>query len=247
MFALLALPLRLGRRQFCAAVDPGDFFGRFGRNYRTGVAIGIRDVDDVDEIILALRIVVADAAQQVEHVGATRGHHSRIAQPAGAFLVACILELDHLLDPSVGIGDDAAVMARFVGFETQHHDLGRVLGVEPIEHGLHRLALHEGDIAVKDEHIARVPGKAFFRLLHRVTGAQLRFLQAGIGTPAERLLQLVAPRAHHHNLPGRLQGVYRGEQVVEHGSPGDRMQHLVRPALHAGALARGKDDGGEFA
>ena len=49
-----------------------------------------------------------------------------------------------------------------------------------------------------------------------------------------------------HHLPLRRQLPRACEQVFEHRPPGDRVEHLVQVAFHAGALASGENDDGEW-
>ena len=136
-------------------------------------------------------------------------------------------------------------MERIGRLEAQHHGSGIVVTMQPFEHGAHCRCFHEGHIAIKDEHIAREIRQRAFGLLNRMGGAELRFLQTGRCALAHVLLDLVTPRAHHDRGPLWSEFRHTCHEVFKHGAARDGVQHLMRIAFHAGALARGKDDGGE--
>ena len=60
------------------------------------------------------------------------------------------------------------------------------------------------------------------------------------------LAKLFVPVARHDYRLRRRQFVKAVEQVEQHRLARDRVQHLVQVALHAGALARSKDNNGEI-
>ncbi len=140
----------------------------------------------------------------------------------------------------------ASILARLVRLEAQHHGGGRIVGMQPVEHGAHGGFAHERHVAIQHQHIAREIAERRLRLLHRMAGAQLRFLQGSLHIVAQRRLQLLASCAHHHNLARRSQRIDRMHQVVDHRASGNRVQHLVQRRLHARAFSGGKDDGGEL-
>ncbi len=118
--------------------------------------------------------------------------------------------------------------------------------MEPIEHGAHRFRAHKGHIAIEHQHIAIEACELALGLLDGMGGAELRVLQTGARRVAERLFELFAARADHHHLPRRCERIDARHQMMEHRPTGDRVEHLVHIALHAGALARGEDDGSKF-
>ncbi len=155
--------------------------------------------------------------------------------------------LDHLLDRAIGAGDHAAVAQRVLRFEAEHDDRGRVAFVQPVEHPPHRLRANERNVAIEDEYVAVEVRQRCARLLHRVPRAELRFLQCGRSAPRDRRLDLLAPAADDDDgVPGP-EFVDARHQVMQHRPSADRVEDLVQVALHPGALARGEDDGGEFA
>ncbi len=72
--ALERLPLRFRAGEFGAGVDPGDLRRIVGDDDRALAPVLTRDVDHVDEVVLARRVVVADAGEQVEQIRSARCH-----------------------------------------------------------------------------------------------------------------------------------------------------------------------------
>ncbi len=157
-----------------------------------------------------------------------------------------VLIFDHLDDAPLIIGDHAAIVTWIVRLEPQDDDLGFVIRMKPVEHGLHRFAPYERHIAIEHKYIARMPFQQLLSLLHGVPGSQLRFLQACFGIAAQRLFNLLAPCPDDDDLLGRRERIDTAHKVFQHGSARNRVENLVQVAFHAGALARSKDNGGEF-
>ena len=241
LLAAAVLPAVFGNRQFGARIDPFHLVRIGGDHHRAGPAIGVGDVDHIDQVIFALRVIVGDAGQQAEQVGAAHCHQARIAQPAAALGLAGILVLDHLHDP-VALGDDAAISQRIGRLKAQHHHRRIVRAVQPLDHHPHRRRADEGNVAIKNKHVALEPGQRALRLLHRVAGAELRILHRDRRAVTQLRLELIAAMPGHHHRAGRRKFGGAGQQMLDHRPPGDRVQHLVQLAFHAGALAGGEGD-----
>jgi hypothetical protein len=146
---------------------------------------------------------------------------------------------------------DAAVGAGVVaGVHRQQRDLVLAAQRDQAPHGL---GAHQRHVAVQDQRQAIVRQQRR-RLLHGVAGAQLRFLahrlrrnfsaiSAASACPvsAERF-NFRSAVAGDHNRRARAQRGRTVEYVRQQGPPGQPVQHLRDPALHARALARGHDD-----
>ena len=161
-----------------------------------------------------MRILIADPLEQGEHIGLARDHQTRIAQAAGAIVFRCVLVFDHARDPAVLVRNHAAVMAGIVRLEAQHDNLGRVVVMQPALHRDHRVGPHERHVAIQDENVAIEPVQFLRRLLHCVSGAQLRFLPNRIRRAGQACLHLFRARAHDHDLVGGVQPVDAGHQMV---------------------------------
>ena len=163
------------RRFFCqrasASVDAAHFVWIVGDDHRAVAALERGDIDDVDEVVFALRIVVADLAEQIEQVRRLHRHEARVAQTAGALFLVGVLVFDHHRDPAVIVSKDATVLQRVFRFEAEHDHGRRVGRVQPLDHRAHRLGAHERHIAVEDQYVAVEAGQRLFRLLHRMAGA----------------------------------------------------------------------------
>ena len=241
------MPLRFGLGELAAAVDAGDFLGVVGGDRGAGAPVLDRDIDDIGEVVLALRIVVVEPVEEVEQILGARGHQARIAQPTGALGLVRVLELDHFLDGGIGMGDDAAVLQRVVGLEAEYDHGGRIGRAQPVEHILHGLRLDKGRIAQQHQHVACEVLQRLFRLRDRVAGAELRLLHHAFGAAADLVLDLLALVADDDDGARGRQSFDRSHQMLDDRAARHGVKDLVQPAIEAGALARGKDDGGEFA
>ncbi len=113
--AAALLPELFDIGEFGTGVAAGQF-GLGGHDDAGAAAIGARDFHHVGQVIFALGIAVADAAEQIERLAAVDGHQAAIAERDGAFGFRCILVLAD--------GDEVAV------FHQQTAIAGRVGGLE---------------------------------------------------------------------------------------------------------------------
>jgi phosphoglycolate phosphatase len=117
--------------------------------------------------------------------------------------------------------------------------------VQAIQHGPHGRRADKRDIAIEHQHIAIEPGQRGFCLLHRIAGAQLRFLHGTGGPVTQARFHLLARLADHRHDPCRCKIGHRIEQMLDHRATSDFVQHLVARTVHARTLARGQDHGGD--
>jgi phosphoglycolate phosphatase len=79
-----------------------------------------------------------------------------------------------------------------------------------------------------------------------MAGTQLLLLNDDLAASGvDQMLDLLTPASDHHNLVLGGQAIHDAHEVIEHRPSRDGVQHLVHVGFHAGALARGEDDGGE--
>ena len=241
-FTARSLPRSFGSSEFAAAVDPGYFARIIAYHHRASPAVSDRDIDDVRQVIFALRIVIADPREQREQIFAPGGEQARVTQTARTLFLASILEFDHFGYAASIVGNDAAIMPWIGGLEAQNHTSGLVCAMQTLQHRAHCFRANEWDISVKHEHITAKSGERILRLLHSVACAQLRLLRDGFSPTPNRPLNLICLVADHDNGLFRCQLVQRCKQMVKHRPSSNRVQHLVQVALHSCALARSKND-----
>ncbi len=94
-----------------------------------------------------------------------------------------------------------------------------------------------------DQDVARLRRHAAEAAAHRIGRAQLGILPHRGHTALERCLQLLRTEADHHHRMRNPGGRQRIEHVVDHRTPGQRVQDLRDARAHAGPLACGQDDG----
>ena len=202
----------------------------------------MRDLDDVGEVIFALGVLVADGVEQGERMAAGNRHQPAIAEAdlllglGGVLFLADGHELAARLD-------EPAVAGWIVRTEADNHDrstLGKLPAGREQRLGLdqRRIAEHDEDvvIAARDRRAGREHGMA---------GAEALFLDEDFRCGVEargRLADLVGAVADDQRdirAAGRLR---RRRDMRDHRQTGDLVQHLGLGALHARALAGGKDD-----
>ncbi len=177
------------------------------------------------------------------------------AQPGGVEAVGADVDLVDgprllvgigLLDdrPRVAIGPahDAAIARGVVQAGGQQRDGGvalRLLAQQVLE----QLAGQQRDVAHGDQHVARLRRHAAEAATHRIGGAQLGLLAHRRHAVMERGLDLLGAEADHHHRMLDAGGRQRIEHVVDHRTPGERVQDLRHARAHARPLACGQDDG----
>src|SRR3546814_6006744 len=71
-------------------------------------------------------------------------------------------------------GDDSAVSARNDGAKAKHDSERRIIGIQPLQHCLHRGGANQRHVAIEDQHVAGKTVEASFGLLDRVPRSKLR-------------------------------------------------------------------------
>ena len=237
--ATLVAPLRAGKLDAVVHTEHLVRIGRLqaghGNPRRHGPS------DNVREVVLALRVVVVDGAEQLAEQGAGRGENAGVDLRDRALPVRGVPVLDDRRDLAFGVTYDPAEPFRS---RCLRGDEGHPRALLTRSHaGLERRARDQGHIGVEHEHRGLVR-HVRQRLQHRMAGAQL----LGLVHPGDvrrirvPLPDLRRPGPHHDMQLRRGERPCRVQHVAQHGPPANLMKHLrpVRP--HASALARGQDD-----
>src|SRR3546814_4425839 len=91
-----------------------------------------------------------------------------------------LLIFDHLLDHAAPPGDDSAVSARNDGAKAKHDSERRIIGIQPLQHCLHRGGANQRHVAIEDQHVAGKTVEASFGLLDRVPRSKLLVLHGDL-------------------------------------------------------------------
>ena len=162
--ALLQGALLLGQLQ--AIIDARHFHGIFCDDGRSRHPVADRQRDAVGEVVLAGRIVVADARQPVLQRRRRGGQHAGIHLVDGALLRVGILLLDDRRELVLFVAQHPPVTAGVIQADAQQTQAGGV------DQGLQSLRANERYVSVEHQH-ARVRRHLGHGLLHGVAGAQL--------------------------------------------------------------------------
>ena len=178
--------------------------------------------EHVGEVVLALRVVVAQRRQPgAQRIGIS-GDDAGVDDADAALFVAGILLFDDARDVALGIADDAAVTGG-IGRLGREHGKRAGRGQQPGQ----GVAGDQRHVAVEHQH-ACVVGYARQRLLHGVAGAQLPglFRPAQVGLVGERRAHLGTAMPEHDMDRRRMQGTRGVDYVRQHRPLRDRLQHL---------------------
>src|SRR3546814_10054836 len=107
----------------------------------------------------------------------------------------------------------------------------RIIGIQPLQHCLHRGGANQRHVAIEDQHVAGKTVEASFGLLDRVPRSKLLVLHGDLyAMSGNSRLHLIPARADNHNFFRRRQGFDAGEQVKQHRSeePTSELQSLMR-------------------
>ena len=189
-----------------------------------------RHGDRVDEIIFALHIVVADAAQQSRQQRTIEAHHAGIAEIDVALGADRILALDDLLELAI-LQDEAAVRRRIGGAETQHADRS-FLGSTGRKQGPHGRGRYQRRVAEHHQHRPAMALERTQRRLGRVPGAERLGLDHGRMRCKGRRHRLGA-RGHDTDYFRGLEARGILQHVPEHRPSGEWMQNLRKRRFHA--------------
>ena len=208
------------------------------------MAGGPRHGDRIGQVVLALRVVAADAVQQAEQPRAVERHQPRIAQGHRALLLRRVQVFDDRVQPAVGAQDKPAIGAGH-GWTHPEHDHGRIGSLPPrLDHGAQRLGGHQRRIAIGDQNVALEAFEKRAGSHHGIARTALVLLDDGrVGCDLHRD-GLHAGADHRDDLLRRQQGCSRHD-MGDHGAARHLVQHLRLIRLHAGALARRQNNAGE--
>src|SRR3546814_4776348 len=97
-------------------------------------------------------------------------------------------------------GDDSAVSARNDGAKAKHDSERRIIGIQPLQHCLHRGGANQRHVAIEDQHVAGKTVEASFGLLDRVPRSKLLVLHGDLyamsGNSRLHLIPAQIGRAH---------------------------------------------------
>ncbi len=108
---------------------------------------------------------------------------------------------------------------------------------------LEQLAGQQRHVAHGDHHVAHLRRDAAQPASHRIGRPQLGILTHGGHAALEGLLQLIGPEASDHHRTLDAGSGQRIQHVIDHRTPGQRVQDLRDAGAHARPLACGQDDG----
>ena len=215
------------------------------------LAVAFEDLEHVGQVVLGLRVVVADLVNVGGELRAVKGVAAGVAlQQRGGLLGRAVLLLDDALDLTIGAQLDAAVAER-IGRGHGHDGAGELAGGDGLRELGDGVGGDERQVAVEHHDGALRDATGLERDLHGVTGAQtLGLLDAldlggavGVGAVDEgaHLVGVAADDDHDAAAAGLDGGV---DDPLDHGLTQDLVRNLAVVRLHAGALAGGEDNCG---
>jgi hypothetical protein len=245
--------LRFGDGELAAVVH-AERLGRILGHQRGDAVAGVtQHRDRVGQVVLALHVLGADAAQRRCQQRPTEAVDRRVHFGDEPLVVGGVRVLDDRFHLVVLSPHDAAVARRVVDDRGQQRCRGFLLtvdGREPRQRlgaQQRRVAGHQKNVVFVEE-LIREGGE---RDARRVTRAALHALLDELDGHRDRELivqrlgdALGAVTDDHHDLGERQRGE-RGDDVQQHRTPAQRVQHLGGRGLHARAFARGEHDGGQ--
>ena len=202
--AQLEAALKFG--QLHGAVDAGHLrgVGDLVRGHRHTVGHG--HLDDVGEVVLALRIFVVQPAQPVAQQARGQGHDAAVNFGDGALGLAGVLVLNNRQHSPPGRSAHNAAVA--AGLRQGQREQGQLPAVAKGQQRLQSGGLGQGHVAGQNERDAVIL-KLGQGLLHRMAGAQLRLLPYALQGQVHRaasqrsLHHLGTVSGNDHRLPGR--------------------------------------------
>ena len=232
------LPDALQHGELLHGIDAGDFplvLGLDGE-HRHGVGHGERH--QIGEVILVLRIVIADLRQPWREPPRAQAKKPGIDFADGELARRGILLLDDARDALRRVAHDAAIARRVV----ELGDNDAYAPASALDQAPQCGRPHQRHIAVQDQHV-RVGRYLRQRLQHGVAGAELLGLQnpidPGIGKRGAHALGAMTMHDEHPARRERARGV---EHMGEQRPAGKRMKHLGKLRAHALAQAGGQYD-----
>ncbi|MNN18701.1 hypothetical protein D3C81_1319180 [compost metagenome] len=196
-------------------------------------------LDGVREVVLTLRVVVAQRGKPAAQVAGRADDDAGVDLADGADLVAGILLFDDAHDVAGGVTYDAPVSGRIGHLDGQH---AQALGAGCMDQGLERGGGGQRHVAVEHQRgLAVIEQRQ--RLHHGVAGAKLLGLLGERHVRrAHRLAHMLRAVADHHDEARRRQGAGGVEHMGEHRPPGNRVQDLGQGGIHPFSHPCGKND-----
>ena len=215
------------------------------------LAVAFEDLEHVGQIVLGLRVVVADLVDVRGELRAVEGVAAGVAlEQRGGLLGRAVLLLDDALDLTIGAQLDAAVAER-IGRGHGHDGAGELAGSDGLRELGDGVGGDERQVAVEHDDGALRDAAGLERDLYGVAGAQaLGLLDAldlggavGVGAvdKGAHLVGVAADDDHDAAAAGLDGGV---DDPLNHGLTQDLVRNLAVVRLHAGALAGGEDNCG---
>ena len=215
------------------------------------LAVTLEDFEHVGQVVLGLRVVVADLVNVGGELRAVKGVAAGVAlQQRGGLLGRAVLLLDDALDLTIGAQLDAAVAER-IGRGHGHDGAGELAGGDGLRELGDGVGGDERQVAVEHDDGALRDAAGLERDLYGVAGAQaLGLLDAldlggavGVGAVDEGAhLVGVAADDDHDAAAAGLDGSV--DDPLDHGLAQDLVRNLAVVRLHAGALAGSEDNCG---
>ena len=239
--ALLVEPLE--RRELHTIVDAEHLFDRFRRHRADRQPVLDRAGDDIGEVVLALRVVVAQALEPAPQLSGAGGEDPGVDLDDVALLAARILFFDDAANAPARVPDNSAIPARVVhhrGNECKALAAGQRRGF------VQRGAVDERHIAVERQH-RRVVGNARHCLCDGMAGAELLALlhPLDVGRPLNagcrrRFAHDAAPV--HDVYARRAEPARRVNDMEEQRPAGEEMKNFRQVRAHALPLPRREND-----
>src|SRR5439155_8487162 len=164
---LLRLEGALERRELGLRIDARDFHRVIHLHGGHARAFLDRQRDDVGEVILLLRVAVADLAEPAVEAPGIERHESGIDFPDRALRARGVLLLRDALHVAARVAHDAPVAFRFVDLGGHHGDAF----ARSFDQALETFSAHQRHVAIKDQDVAIAP-ELRHRLLHGVPGTE---------------------------------------------------------------------------
>ena len=215
------------------------------------LAVTLEDLEHVGQVVLGLRVVVADLVNVGGKLRAVEGVAAGVAlQQRGGLLGRAVLLLDDALDLAVGAQLDTAVAKR-IGRGHGHDGAGELAGGDGLRELGDGVGGDERQVAVEHDDGALRDAAGLERDLDGMAGAQaLGLLDAldlggavGVGAidKGAHLVGVAADDDHDAAAAGLDGGV---DDPLNHGLAQNLVRNLAVVRLHAGALAGGEDNCG---
>ena len=203
-----------------------------------GPTLGGGQREHVGEVVLALRIAVADPGQPALEVAGGGGEHAGVDPADGALFRRGVLVFDDGLHAACVVEQYATIARRIV---ERLGEQGEACVASRAKQARERGRQHQRHVAEQHQHLG-VVGDVRQGLQHGMPGAELARLvrPAEVGA-GEGSLYLRSAMSMHHVDARRPQRRSTVDHVREHRPASQRLQHLGQGRFHPLALAGGED------